>query len=108
MREASANGLYRNQRRMARLDMLQHYGGSPPKCACCGEAGLPFLTMDHINNDGAAHGRRLGFRRNGISTMALWYDLRRRGWPLDMQVLCYNCNCAKEHSGHGICPHKLI
>jgi hypothetical protein len=29
------------------------YGGF--RCACCGEAEPLFLSLDHVNNDGAAH-----------------------------------------------------
>ena len=37
--------------------VFSHYGGD--RCACCGETEKLFLTLDHINNDGAdLHERR--------------------------------------------------
>src|SRR5262245_31945117 len=32
-----------------RVLALEHYGGSPPRCACCGEQDAGFLTLDHID-----------------------------------------------------------
>jgi hypothetical protein len=80
-----------------RLACLRHYSGDIPHCACCGEAGLPFLCMDHINNDGAAHRKEL--RSNVITT---W--LVKNGFPDGFQVLCYNCNNGKRVN-RGVCPH---
>ena len=74
------------------LDALGH------ECSCCGEREVRFLTLDHINNDGARY--RQMYNEQQIYRMA-----RREGWPKDKyQVLCMNCNFAKGH--FGICPHK--
>jgi len=35
-----------------RMTVLKHYGGTPPKCACCGESHLEFLAIDHIKGGG--------------------------------------------------------
>lgn len=86
----------RNTFRRARTAMLSAYGG---KCACCGEAEPNFLTFDHINNDGATHRKTLK-KRAGSAFVKYLRDHR----PDDIQVLCYNCNCAKGH--YGICPHE--
>ena len=83
---------YRN----LRLEVLDMYGG---KCVCCGETETAFLTLDHINNDGAAH------RRMGKTGPAL-YTLVKNKRPTDIQILCYNCNCAKGH--YGMCPHEKM
>ncbi len=40
-----------------REKVFNHYG---KKCACCGESIYEFLTIDHINNDGAKHKRERG------------------------------------------------
>ena len=85
-----------------RLDVIAHLGG---KCACCGETTLEFLAVDHINTDGAAHRRSL--TRSGYSGRShlVWADIRRRGYPRDeFQVLCHNCNAAKNLDG--ACPHQ--
>jgi hypothetical protein len=42
-------------RRAVRSKAIQAYGGV---CACCGLDDEPFLSIDHINNDGAEHRRQ--------------------------------------------------
>jgi hypothetical protein len=82
----------------ARDTALEHYGGSPPRCACCDERNPFFLTLDHIDGNGREH------RANVVKcTLAQW--LCRSGFPPGFQVLCYNCNCGRERNG-GICPHR--
>lgn len=77
--------------------MIQKYGG---KCACCGETEPMFLTFDHINNDG--HIERKSLRESGANLVRR-IELTDRE---DIQVLCYNCNCAKGH--YGVCPHEVM
>jgi hypothetical protein len=73
--------------------MLAAYGG---RCSCCGETETAFLTLEHLNGDGAAH------RREVHDAVA---DLRRRGWPKgEHTVLCMNCNWARRV---GRCPHEM-
>lgn len=65
------------------------------ECACCGEVGRMFLTLDHVQ------GRSPGDRRTGNNA---WLAAKREGWPkAKYQILCYNCNCAK--GVYGVCPH---
>lgn len=92
---------WRLQKKIAVLDA---YGGC--RCVCCGELEIAFLTLDHVNNDGAAHRRATG-RGQGFSGMAFYSYLRARGFPKDpkLQVLCYNCNCGKR-ANKGVCPHQ--
>lgn len=75
--------------------VIRHYGG---KCSCCGEDNPGFLTIDHKNGCGTKkrklHGVGLRFYR--------W--IIKNGYPDDLQILCYNCNCGRELNG-GICPH---
>ena len=76
--------------------VLTAYGG---KCACCGETDMHFLTLDHILGDGRAHRRELG----GTSNVYQW--LIDNNFPPGFQVLCVNCNCAKQW--YGGCPHNF-
>jgi hypothetical protein len=79
--------------RRLRSEAIDAYGG---QCACCGEAQIEFLQVDHIHDDGALHRRELGY-----SEIYAW--LRARSWPEGFQVLCANCNWAKRF---GACPHR--
>jgi hypothetical protein len=74
---------------------FDHYGG--PQCACCGEGEYEFLTIDHINGDGAAHRRQMGSRRD------IYRWLKQNNYPPGFRVLCMNCNFALGY--HGYCPH---
>ena len=85
-----------------KIEILFSYGGNPPKCACCGEQELGFLTIDHINGDGAKQRREATLGRGG-HIFYLW--LKRNNYPEGFQVLCYNCNCGRARN-NGICPHK--
>ncbi len=60
-----------------------------------------FLTIDHINNNGA-EGKIL-FNNN---MYAFYNFLIKKSFPTDdYQLLCYNCNCSKGF--YGKCYHKL-
>lgn len=93
---------YQRHHARVRSEVYAAYGGA--FCACCGESNLLFLTIDHTNNDGAAHRAEIwGKSRNG-SGSALCGWLKKHGFPPGYQVLCYNCNCGKQRNG-GTCPH---
>jgi hypothetical protein len=77
-----------------RRAVVTHYGG---KCACCGESTFEFLEIDHINNDGAVHRKKIG-KGNTYK----W--LIANNYPPGFQVLCSNCNHAKGR--YGYCPHE--
>src|SRR5271157_769821 len=84
--------------RLRRIRVLMHYGG---KCACCGETGMPFLTLDHINNDGKKDRKYM--------VGSYWFRwIVKNGYPKDLQVLCWNCNMSKSRYGSGVCPHKIL
>lgn len=83
-------------RRRKKRMVLEHYGGTPPMCACCGLNDWRFLTMDHINGGGNAHRRQIGEGR-----LPAW--LIKNNYPDGFQVLCHNCNLAK--FVYGECPH---
>lgn len=88
------NSKSRTYNKLLKIKAFEAYGGC--RCACCGETELVFLTLDHVNNDGATHRRRLGHTTP-------YSHLRRMGYPPGFQVLCFNCNFAKQF---GPCPHK--
>jgi hypothetical protein len=75
--------------------VISHYGG---ECCCCGEKKIKFLTLDHKNNDGAAH-------RKSINRVQFYPWVIKNNYPLYLQILCWNCNLGKYHN-NGICPHK--
>lgn len=80
------------RRRLLRAEVMLTYGNG--QCACCGEDNLDFLTLDHVDGDGATD-RGGGRTGNGGSQFYAW--LRTRGFPdrSRYQVLCFNCNCCK-------------
>lgn len=83
-------------RRKLRLEVLTHYSGGTPRCACCGVEDLEFLSIDHINGGGYQHRKEVG------SSFYVW--LRRHGFPEGYRVLCMNCNHSLGH--YGYCPHQ--
>jgi hypothetical protein len=88
----------KDRRSVLRAEMLHAYGW---QCACCGETEERFLTLEHTRRDGAIHKRTVG------TGVAVWRDLRKRGWPQDgsYTLLCWNCNCATANGEP--CPHVL-
>lgn len=80
-----------------RIRVIMHYGG---KCVCCGESGMPFLTLDHRDNDGKID-------RAQVHSGYWWRWIIKHGYPSNLQVMCWNCNMAKQHFGKGTCPHQL-
>jgi len=81
--------------RELKQEIIDAYGG---RCACCGEEMIEFLTIDHINNDGAKHRARVGKGRG------VYKDIKAQGFPEGKyQVLCFNCNIARGF--YGYCPH---
>lgn len=89
-----------------RHEVIMAYGGYV--CTCCGETEPMFLSIDHVNNDGAKHRRAIGeFKSNGKgagSRTLKW--LKDNGYPRGFQVLCMNCNCGKQRN-KGFCPHHV-
>ncbi len=98
-----ARNWWRSRRLSIRLRVLEHYGGRPPKCECCGERHLAFLTIDHIRGGGSRDRDRNGYKYSGSRGYA---RLVREGFPKGFRVLCYNCNCAEQFAGG--CPHRSM
>jgi hypothetical protein len=80
-----------------KMEVLQHYSGEVPVCACCKEDIFEFLTIDHVN------GRTDEEKKSRRSGNALYRWIKKSGFPDGFQVLCYNCNCGRKH---GECPHQ--
>lgn len=82
-----------------KLETLSHYGELV--CKCCGDKHWQFLTIDHIDNDGAKERKELGI--SGGSEFYYW--LKKNNYPKkNYQILCLNCNRAKYD--YGQCPHQ--
>jgi hypothetical protein len=75
-----------------KIKVLEHYSNGTMSCNCCGETFLPMLQIDHINNDGAEHSKKIG------NSLYLW--LIRNNFPLGFQVLCAVCNARKYWDFH--------
>lgn len=98
------NKVTRNRTKRLKKEAIDAYGG---KCGCCGETNIVFLTIDHINNDGAKHRRELsGKDKKGTGGGTVTYlFLKKNNYPEGYRVLCFNCNCGRNING-GICPHE--
>ena len=83
--------------RELKLEVYEAYGGAT--CKCCKETTECFLTIDHINNDGAEHRKQIG-----RTSILRW--LKQNNYPDGFQVLCFNCNLGRRLNG-GICPHQI-
>lgn len=102
---------WKSRRRQSTLkiktEVFSYYCGGTPVCQCpsglCKETELAFLTLDHINNDGAEH--RKGIRGAGT---AVYLNVRKNGFPSGFRVLCWNCNCARARTIGFKCPHEFI
>ncbi len=97
------------RRKDRKQKIIEEYGG---KCNCCGEMEPIFLTIDHINEDGARHREEIAKKKivRGKSRSCTGTDfykwLERNNFPKDnFQLLCMNCNFGKHRNG-GICPHQ--
>jgi hypothetical protein len=80
-----------------KLEVLKKYGVN---CQCCGENRIEFLSIDHINGDGAQERRRLDITAGSH----FYYWLRNNNYPNGYRVLCHNCNSSLGF--YGYCPHK--
>jgi len=97
-RRARANELAKARTTVLREQVLSVYGR---KCACCGEAEPKFLTIDHVDNNGAE------MRKEHRQGACMYRWLIKRGYPKGFQTLCMNCNFGKARNG-GVCPHSSI
>lgn len=89
------------RKRELKIEVLSYYSKGSPKCACCGEDILQFLTLDHIKGGGNIHRTKLG--KSGLNFYS-W--IKKIGFPNYLRVLCMNCNFGSRMN-NGICPHKM-
>jgi hypothetical protein len=81
------------ERHKIRQIILDHYG---QKCNCscgCNTTNPRHLTLDHIENNGAAHRKEVG------TSLYFYRWVIKNNFPDDLQILCFNCNCAKSNYG---------
>ena len=90
-----------NQRLETKKTAMAAYGGV---CSCCQESALEFLTIDHVDGNGAAH-RKATFNHARAGGHKIYRWLIKNNYPSGFQVLCFNCNIGRYHNG-GECPHK--
>lgn len=99
-----ANAKAREKMQRVKAAVFTYYGGY--RCACCGETEVLFLTLDHVNNDGAEFRRMIvGDQARGGGQIT-YYWLFRNGFPDGYQVLCANCQHGKRMN-KGVCPHQV-
>lgn len=85
---------YRRHHR-AKLSVLKMYGMN---CVYCGESHYEFMCIDHINNDGKAHRETKEYKKYARGGM-FGYLAKTEYRPDLYQVLCHNCNAAKQYYG---------
>ncbi|MFZ4580668.1 MAG: hypothetical protein ACOYOB_19965, partial [Myxococcota bacterium] len=81
-----------------KLEVLSNYGDG---CACCGEKHKEFLSIEHLNQTGAARRKELTGSATDGRNFLVW--LRRNGYPAGYGVLCMSCNFATRLGA--ACPH---
>ena len=95
----------RDRYRVFKREVLDHYGGAI--CIDCMATDMTLLTLDHVNEDGGEHRRRLfGPDANGsgcglgASGDKFYRLLRKLGYPNDppLAVRCRKCNWAKQEA----------
>lgn len=84
-------------------EVFNHYGN---KCYCCDLRDPRFLTIEHLNNDGYTVKYKSG-KGKRLAGTGLYRHIIDAGFPSDITLACFNCNCARAYWGRGgECPHK--
>jgi hypothetical protein len=89
----------RKHREQLRHRVLEHYSKGTFQCACCGDAHLIFLCLDHVAGGGNIHRAQVTGKRTG----SVYPWIVKNGFPDGFRVLCFNCNYA--FARLGFCPH---
>ncbi len=75
-----------------KIEVLSHYSKEGfPKCQECGFENIKALSLDHINNDGAAD--RVKSKTKGGIAFYTW--IKKNNFPEGLQCLCMNCQFIK-------------
>lgn len=83
-----------------KLKVFNFYSNNKICCNCCGESHIEFLDLDHIDNNGAEHRKKLG------GQASVYYWIVRNNYPNGFQLLCKNCNMYKARDPKHICIHQ--
>jgi hypothetical protein len=83
--------------RAIREKVIEGYGGC---CACCGQTGYEFLSIDHCEYRACEERKKFG---RLLTTTQLCLKIIRENFPKTFQILCHNCNMAL--GIYGFCPH---
>jgi hypothetical protein len=78
-----------------KAEVLSHYGPEGKLGCCwsrCGVRDIDILTLDHVNNDGAAHRKKV----KGMTSYRLYGWIKAQGFPEGFQTLCWNHQWKKE------------
>jgi ssDNA-binding Zn-finger/Zn-ribbon topoisomerase 1 len=96
-KRTECRGCSQIRKREMRVSAIAFLGGV---CTCCKKKDLPFLNIDHVNNDGSTMRSldRCGRPKFYSDLLSSKIDSRL------YQVLCRNCNHSK-HIGNGVCVH---
>jgi hypothetical protein len=94
----------RKNRKLLKIKVLSYYSKGEPKCACCGEKELDFLSVDHINGGGNKHHKTFELSSTCGGNICRW--VKRNNYPPGFRVLCMNCNFAI--GAFGSCPHQRL
>ena len=87
-----------------RLDAIAAYGGH---CEICGIANPQYLTIDHIDNNGAEHRRKM--MGGNIGGWNFYAKLKKEGYPPGYRVLCWNHNAARQtHPYYWDMPYTFV
>ena len=97
--QAQRDRMRKHMQKVRRI-VFEHYGGTPPTCACCGEAHYEFLALDHIKGGGEKHRKEFTSGLGGHKTYT-WAI--KNNFPPIFRVLCHNCNSSLGYFGY--CPH---
>ncbi len=83
---------YRTQTPVLKIETFMAYGGVSCATIGCAVVDIDVLTLDHINNNGAAHRKSLNMKNGGSG---FYRKLQKDNYPPGYQVLCLNCNYKK-------------
>jgi len=80
--------------------IVRHYTKGSMTCMCdnCPENGYDFLSIEHIL------GRKNYNHPKKITTYSLYVWILENNFPEDIEILCFNCNFARNL--YGLCPHE--
>ncbi len=79
-------------RKNRKTKVLTHYGNGKCVCVRCGFTDIRALSIDHMNGNGAAHRREIGYHSGDFYA---W--LIRNNYPKGFQTLCMNCQWVKRY-----------